>query len=67
MEHVLSWAFSLWCGNSKAFREHQFALQGQQPEKDKQNVHVAPFWKNFCGAHGYFHPFNKLRCMGNSG
>jgi len=42
-------ALSLWFRNSKAFCEHPFALQRQQPEKDKQNVDVAPPWKNFCG------------------
>jgi len=29
------------CRNSKAFCERPFALQGQQPEKDKRNVEVA--------------------------
>jgi len=37
----------LWCGNSKAFCEHLFALQRQQPKKQKQNVHVVPSWKNY--------------------
>jgi len=52
--------FSLWCRNTKAFCERPFALQLQQPEKDKQNVHVFPLLENICDAHGYFHPFRNL-------
>ena len=29
--------------------ERVFALYGQQPEMDKQNVDFAYPWKNFCG------------------
>jgi len=31
----------------KVFCEHPFTLQRQQPEKDEQNVNVAP-WKTSC-------------------
>jgi len=42
-------AFSLWCKNSKAFRECPFALQHQLPEKDKQIVDIAPTPGRICG------------------
>jgi len=37
------------CRNCKVFCERPFALQREQPEKDKQNVDFAHPWKNFCG------------------
>jgi len=59
--------FSLWCRSSNVFCERQFAMQCQQPQKDQQNVDVAPPEKISADVHGYFNPFGKLSRIGKSG
>ena len=55
------------CGVETVKRfERPFALQRQQPEKDKQYIDVSPPGKISADSHGYFHPFSKLRRMGKS-
>jgi len=49
---------------SEAFCEHPFALQRQQPEKDKQNVDVAHPWKKFCGRPRLLSPFQQALTYG---
>ena len=42
-------------------------MQCQQPQKDQQNVDVAPPEKISADVHGYFNPFGKLSRIGKSG
>ena len=60
MERVFHGAFSLWCRNSKAFCKRSFALQPEQPKRDKQNVHVVPLLEIFLPGPWLLSPFNKL-------
>jgi len=50
---VVTWAFFVVLSfrNGKTFRERMFALHRQQPDKDEQNVDVAPPGRISADAH----------------